>query len=221
VGFSVFTTAGQSDFAGVELGESARRRLSGVFRVDAGGPAGLPLDVRLPADWTRHHLYQRLSMERREQVEMPSQPVTCATGPGCRGLLGLLDRVPAAALTISPESIGMLHSDIVSAGPAGVTVNGRAENESAYLFQFKEHVTAGKALFVAEGNLVEGGISVGLLNPKSWYKVATVQNPGPFLVAVPVDDPGAYVPVIANAMPQGHRVNRLTVTRAGFMNVVP
>lgn len=221
VGFSVFATAGQSDFAGIELGESAQRRLSGVFRVDAGGPAGLPLDVRLPADWSGRHLYQRLSMERRNQVEMPSQPVTCATGPGCRGLMGYLDRLPAAALTITPESIGMVHSDSVRPAPAAVEVDGPAENESSYLFQLKEHTTTGKALFVAEGYLTEGGIAVGLLRQGAWYKQAIVQNPGPFVIAVPVDDPGSYIPLVTNAMPPGRRVSRLTVTRAGFMSAVP
>lgn len=221
VGFSVFATAGQSDFAGVELGESAKRRLSGVFRVDAGGPAGLPLDVRLTADWSGRHLYQRLSMERWNQVEMPSQPVTCATGPACRGLMGYLDRLPSAALTITPESIGMVHSDSVRPAPAVVEVDGWAENESSYLFQLKEHTTTGKALFVAEGNLTEGGIAVGLLKQGAWYKQAIVQNPGPFVIAVPVDDPGSYIPLVTNAMPPGRRVNRLTVTRAGFMSPVP
>ena len=221
VGFSVFASAGQSEFAGIELGESAKRRLSGVFRVDAGGPAGLPLDVRLPADWSGRHLYQRLRMESWSQVEMSSQPVTCANGAGCRGLMGYLDRLPAAALTITPDSIGMLHSDIVRPAPASVVIDGPAENESSYLFQLKEHTTPGKALFVAEGSLSEGGIAVGLLQKGAWYKQTIVQNPGPFVVAVPVDDPGSYIPLVTNAMPPGRRVSRLTVTRAGFMNPVP
>ena len=218
VGFSVFASAGQSDFAGIELGESAKRRLSGVFRVDAGGPAGLPLDVRLPADWSGRQLYQQLRMERGNEVETPSQPVTCANGPGCRGLMGYLDRLPAAALTITPDSIGMVHSDTVRPAPASILVDGRAENESSYLFQLKEHTTTGKALFVVEGYLSEGGIAVGLLKQGAWYKQAIVQNPGPFVIAVPVDDPGSYIPLVTNAMPPGRRVSRLTVTRAGFMN---
>ena len=220
VGFSVFATAGQSDFAGIELGESARRRLSGVFRVDAGGPAGLPLDVRLPADWSGHHLYQRLRLERWSPLEMPSPPVTRANGPGCRGLLGYLDRLPAAALAITPEAIGMVHSDTVRPAAASVLVDGPAENESSYLFQLKEHTTTGKALFVAEGYLTEGGIAVGLLKQRVWYKQAIVQNPGPFVVAVPVDDPGSYIPLVTNAMPPGRRASRLTITRAGFMDPV-
>jgi len=221
VGFSVFTTAGQSDFAGIEIGESARRRLSGAFRVDSGGPAGLPLDVRLPSDWRDRPLYQRLRLERFNPRAVAPQPVTCANGPGCKGLLGYLDRLPAATLTITPDSIGMIHSDIVRAEPAQVIVDGPAENESSYLFQFKEWSTDTRAVFVAEGRLLEGGVSVGLLKKGAWYRQAIVQNPGSFIIVVPVDDPGSYIPLVTNAMPPGRRVSRLLITRAGFMAAVP
>jgi len=76
-------------------------------------------------------------------------------------------------------------------------------------------------VFVAEGYLVEGGIGVGLLKQGAWYKLATVQNPGPFVVALPIDDPGTYIPLVTNAMPPGRRLNRLTIARAGFLNAVP
>lgn len=217
VGFSVFTHAGQSDLAGVELGDSARRRLAGVYRVDTGGLAGLPLDVRLPADWRDRPLYQRLQLERDDPRAMAPQPVTCANGPGCRGLLGYLDRLPSAALPLTPAAIDQIYSDIVHPEAAQIVIDGRSENESSYLLQLKEVGVASKAAFVVAGHLREGGVAIGLLKDRAWYKQALIQTPGPFVAVIGVDGPGNYTPLVTNAMPPGRRENHLIITQAGVM----
>lgn len=216
IGFSVFMVDGQSAFAGIELGESARQRLAGVFRVATGGPAGLPLDVRLPADWRERPLYQRLRLERDLPLAMAPQPVTCANGPGCRGLIGYLDRLPGTELPISREGIDQLHSAIVRSEGARLLIDGAVENESSYLFQLKEHTIARGVLVVA-GHLHEGGMAIGLLKNRAWYRQAIVQTPGPFVAIIPVDEPGAYTPLVTNAMPPGMRSNHAVITKAGFM----
>jgi hypothetical protein len=215
VGFNVFTVPGQSGFDGIEVGESARQRFSGVFRVDSDGPAGLPLDVRLPADWPERPLYQQLRIEGDSPATPPL--VVCSNGRGCKGLMGHLDRMKGAPLMVSPDSIERVHSTIVRVDPDRVAVEGRVEGESAYLFQFKESTAAAGAVFVAEGRVERGGLAIGLLRQGAWYRQTIVQAPGPFVVVVSVDEAGSYVPLITSAMRPGERVNRSEITKAGFM----
>lgn len=221
IGFSVFALAGLPDFAGIEIGDAAKARLAAVYRVDSGGPRGLPLDVRLPSDWRDRPLYQRLRIEPADARALAGQPVICSTGSGCRGLLAYLDRVPQFARPISADAVGMIHSPIVHPGSAAVDVNGRVENESSYLFQLKEWTATGRSAFVAEGRLFEGGALIGLQKNRLWYGQAFVKNPGPFVVILPVNDPGEYMPMITNAMSPGQRVSRFSITRAGFIEAVP
>ena len=62
-GFSVFGVPGEWEFEGIELDPGMQSRLLGIYRM-ADGPAGLPLDLTLPAEWSTLPLYQRLSFER-------------------------------------------------------------------------------------------------------------------------------------------------------------
>ena len=150
VGFSVFSVPGQSDFSGLELGAATLRRLTGVYRVSSDGPAGLPLDVRLPADWTDRVLYQRLAIEGVAARAVPPRHVVCAGAPGCQHLLGYLDRAGTEPLAITADAVGMIHSEIATVA-GRITVDGWVENESSYLLQMKERVMAGRGAFVAEG----------------------------------------------------------------------
>lgn len=219
IGFSVFNVAGQSTFAGIELADSAKIRLAGVYRVRSG-PAGLPLELRLPADWQQRALYQRLRLERDEDSAVPPS-VVCANGPGCDGLLGYLDRAPVLISGIAPETVGMIHSPAVEARDGRIDIAGRVDAESAYLFQLKEHVMASRGVFVAAGMLHEGGVAIGLLQNQVWYGQVFLRTPGPFLVLVPVNAPGTFVPLVTSAMPPGARRNRLSITRAGFIEAMP
>lgn len=218
IGFTAFAIDGQSAFAGIELGPSALARMTGVYRVDSGGPSGLPLDVRLPADWRQRPLYQRLHIEPANPRAMPDTPVICANNAGCKHSIAYVDRLPDARLAVSERSMGMIHSPIVTVGAGEVVVDGDAESESSYLFQMQERAVASPAAFVAAGELHEGGITIGLLKQGAWYRQAVVSKPGPFIVVVPVDDAGTYVPLFTNAMPPGQRRARFSVSAAGFMD---
>lgn len=216
VGFSVFNVAGQSEFAGIELGEASRRRLTGVYRVASGGPAGLPLDVRLPGDWSSRRLFQRLLLEGSDPRAVTQRRVLCAAAPGCLHLLGYVDRIGVEPLRVSPGAISMVHAEIAQVADA-IRIDGRVENESSYLVQFKDQTMAGRSAFVAQGYLTRGGVAIGLLKNRVWYKQAIVNTIGEFAVVVAVDDAGVYTPLITNAMPAGQRENHVVIAKAGFL----
>lgn len=216
IGFSIFNVPGQSEFAGVELGAASLRRLTGVYRIPSGGPANLPIDVRLPGDWTDRTLYQRLLLEGPDAGAVPPRQVVCAAAPGCQRLLGYLDRL-AEAPPVTPDAVGMIHSPIATVASA-ITIDGRVDNESSYLLQLKDRALTGRGAFVAEGYLTRGGVAIGLLKERAWYRQAIISTPGAFVVIVPVDESGTYTPLITNAMSPGQRENHLVITRAGFLD---
>lgn len=217
VGFTALNVAGQSEFAGIEVGDATLRRLSGVYRVSSKGPAGLPLDVRLPADWADRTLVQRLSLEGGDPRAVAQRHVICPSGGGCRHLLGLIDRIATDHLPVSDKTVGMIHSDLVTVSDGAITVDGRVESESGYLLQLAEATVGPGAAFVAEGHLSEGGVVIGLLKNRAWYRQVIVKSPGEFAIVIPIDEPGLFMPMITNGMSPGHRVNRLAITKAGFL----
>lgn len=217
VGFTALNVAGQSEFAGIEVGAASLRRLTGVYRVSSLGPAGLPLDVRLPADWSDRTLFQRLSLEGPDERAVPQRHVVCPFGGGCRHLLGFIDRIATERLSLTGEAVGMIHSDLVTAADGRISIDGPVDSESSYLLQLAEGTAVAGGAFVAEGHLTEGGIVIGLLKDRAWYKQVIIKAPGDFAVVIPIDQPGLFMPMITNAMSPGQRVNRAAITKAGFL----
>ena len=57
-------------------------------------------------------------------------------------------------------------------------------------------------------------MAIGLLKDRRWYRQVVVAEPGEFMVAIPVDEPGTYQPLITNAVLAGQRRNRLIIDQA-------
>lgn len=51
------------EFEGFELEDRAVSRVKGIYRMAEDGPAGIPIELRLPPDWQQQRLYQRLLLE--------------------------------------------------------------------------------------------------------------------------------------------------------------
>lgn len=214
VGFPAVSVPGFSAFAGLELGPAARRAFSSVYLVPAG-PAGLPIDITLPADWRDHALYQRLRLEPGAPRLGPS--ITCAGLAGCGPLLGYLEAVGQDAHTPGSDDVNIFHADIAQATPQGIVVDGVVENDSAYLVQLKDWDSAGRGAFVVGGHLRHGGVAIGMLKDRRWYKQVFVTEPGDFQVALSIDEPGTYQPLITAAMPPGQRLNQVQFTKMALL----
>jgi hypothetical protein len=214
IGFAAIHEPGVTDFAGVELGPAARSRLRGVYQVDAGGPLKMPLDLRLPGDWSERLLYQRLSLEGADDRAVRDLDVVCSGVAGCRGLLGFAERGAAGLPNAVPSRI---HAPIVTAASDGVHVRGMVENDSSYLFQLADQAVAGRGAFVMTGILDHGGVTIGLLRNGAWHRPVVLRTAGPFTVVIPVDEAGVYTALVTNAMPPGLRHNQLRITGAAFL----
>ena len=215
LGFAAIHEPGVTQFLGIEVGPLALSRLRGIYQVGAG-PLKMPLDLRLPGDWQRRRLYQRLSLEGLDENAVADLDVVCSGVPGCRGLVGFAERGAVDLPPLTPDRVGRIHSDIVSSGPDGVHVRGMVDNDSSYLFQLDQHAMAGRGAFVMSGTLDHGGATIGLLRNGAWYQPTVLRASGRFTVVVPIDEPGLYTPLVTNAMPAGLRHNQLRITGAGF-----
>lgn len=213
IGFQTFSDDGRSAFGGLELSPQARRSLTAVYRL-AGGPAGLPIDVLLPADWRRYPLHQRL----RGRSPIAGPDVLCDR-PACIGLLGQLE--PHQGRPWTAAALDTVHAPIVHAGGDRVTIRGFVEDQSMYLFELKSRTAAAGAAFVARGTLHHGSVAIGLLKQGRWYKQVVVSQPGDFAVAVAIDEPGEFKPLVTAAMAPGRRYQHVVVTEAGFTGIEP
>lgn len=216
IAFAAPSVGGLAEFVGVEMGSETKDRLHGIYQV-ASPPAGLPIDLRLPADWASRPLWQRLRLEEGDGWRSEHRAVVCAFDPGCRGLMSLVDRAPGLA---GPIPVGNVtaYAPAVSARGGHLLVNGPVASASAYLAALPEQAVAEGSSFVATGWLAPGGgLVVGLLRDFRWAGQAFIWTPGPFVAVVPVAEPGIYTPLIASAMPPGRRWNRAEVSGAGFV----
>lgn len=221
-GFGVFGVRDQWQFEGIELGSGLLRRLIGIRRMDAG-PAGLPLDLTLPADWLRYPWYQQLEAERAVNWSDPSPISTLEVSGDATHAdqVAALDRFWTQNLAPDPGLVDRAFASTVNVTPAGMAMDGLAESRASFLLQLKSRVLSTGDALVAEGHLDEGGLSVGLLQDGRWHGNALVQQPGDFAVVVPVKVAGTYVAAVQNAMPGRQLRNKFVITRLGIATGEP
>lgn len=219
LGFAVFGEPGGWQFEGMELGENLKRRLAGIYAMNAG-PAGLPLDLKLPADWASRPLYQRLVNERRPTRDAASarMRLVVAGNASSAEQVAWLNRLWSESFSPDPHLVDVMYAKTLTVASTGITMDGIVDTDSSYLVQFKPaYLGAGGAL-VAQGLLNEGGLAIGMLKDGAWDSQLSVQRRGQFVAVVVVKDAGVYVPIVTNAMPPGERRNRFVITRFGVAN---
>ena len=78
------------------------------------------------------------------------------------------------------------------------------------------------ALFVARGELLEGGVQIGFLRDGKWSGSVNVTRQGLFEAVLQIQKPGRYGLVVANCMPSNWRTpfgarNRVRISEAGWI----
>ena len=109
----------------------------------------------------------------------------------------LPDPLPALKLP-APEEIGTT-ADIEVKNDQW-RVKGIVTGPASYMLQLKPRTLQAGTHFVATGELIEGGFSIGLLRNSAWVGTTHVLIPGWFVATVTVPETGEYELVVANSL---------------------
>lgn len=135
----------------------------------------------------------------------------------------LLDRIVPIADT------PLLRAKAVTGLSAGRwTVDGQIEDRYSYVLQFPVAHKEQGAIFAVRGEVVSGGVSIGVTQGGQWIAFLNVTKPGPFVVALQMPAAGEYGVTVANCVEsQPHNLlglvrrpvleNHFSVVQAGWL----
>lgn len=213
--FAAYSLEGDSRFEGIEMGAEMRRRLVGIHRVPAG-PAGLPMEARLAADWDRRRLSQRLVQEER----LTSDDVGVAVmGPAdhCGSQMAFIDASLDPRLAVMPDRLDSMAAPSAGIAADGLVVDGSADAGAPAFAAFKPvQMIVGDAV-IARLWIEQGGVVLRLLRDGVPVREVVVPRPGLSLVVLPVSDPGKHVLQVASAAAGWRRTIRFTLDRVGIV----
>jgi len=143
--------------------------------------------------------------------------------------LSLAHIPPAGAVERVSDRPLMRAAPVTQVSAGAWTVDGRASDRYSYLLRFSEVPLEVGDYFVARGELLEGGLTVGVTRSGHWYALVNIQEPGPFSVAFQIQSPGRFELTVANCIELSWRgrlgvitnmflTNRFTVARAGWIH---
>lgn len=188
-------------------------RCTEEFEVSVGRPEQkLWIEFLLPYDWRKRPLYQQIGIPppppikpyHRYPEDLP------LSFKQAKALMSSLE--PAAAL--QPIDI---QSEMVSLLEGEITVDGKATTPYSYLFQLPgEKLKDEPRVFLIEGELFKGGLTVGMIKDDRWASQINVTGHGKFVLAIEHSQ-GIYVPTVANNVP-GDPSNHFVIRRMGWID---
>jgi hypothetical protein len=102
----------------------------------------------------------------------------------------------------------------VTIANGAVTVKGDAPASFAYALGLQPAKTRGGRYLVAEGELFEGGLTLGLLRNNAWAGQTNVTRPGKFRIVMK-PEAGEYTAMLAHNVP-GKKFNNFRLTKLGW-----
>ncbi|MFP5380086.1 MAG: hypothetical protein ACLGHP_10135, partial [Vicinamibacteria bacterium] len=134
-------------FDGLELGPEMQRRLVGVSRVEAG-PAGLPMEWHLAADWPARRLTQRLVSEERLAADDTS-PGVFAESERCGSRLPFVDATLDQRLGVRGDALAFSDPETTRVTDEGLVVAGAPDGVDLTFARFAPvRLDAGDAVVV-------------------------------------------------------------------------
>ena len=196
-GFPVYSLEGESAFAGIEMGAEMRHRLVAISRVPAG-PGGLPVEVRLGADWQDRKLFQRLASEQLLSADEVGVSLSGVIEQ-CGSDVLVLDALLNPALRPAASDVETIYSPDVTVGDRGIVVAASGRESTAYLVRLKpRRFEVGDQLVARVWN-ERGGIGLGLLTNGTLHQYAVTARPGQSVIVVRATIAGEYEPLITSA----------------------
>jgi hypothetical protein len=200
-------------FVGVELPVDQHPCLQSIARFREPWRFPLLLESLLLPDWRarpKYEMLRRVETSAAEwRTEYYSVPAALMTG---RRWLARLEKITEAPTFRSPQ-VRQLDAE-------GIEVRGRAASNAAYLVSWPYAGRARGSAFFAEGDVIDGGVTIGIQQNEQWVHQINVSRPGRFRAVIRVDSDGTYGAVLANHQLRG-LYNRTTITRYGWLPPQP
>ena len=196
-------------FEGLEVPASQRACIASVDAFSQPEQFPLLLESMLLPDWRRRRLYESLldfepadSEWRTALYSVPSKVP--------------LDRLRLSRLQLIKEAPTYQSPQVRRVEPGLIESRGTADTSAAYLLTWPyEGRSPGSAFFV-EGEVVDGGLTVGIHQNDQWVQQVDVARRGHFRAVVQVDAAGVYRAVLANYQMRGP-YHRSMITRYGWL----
>jgi len=96
-----------------------------------------------------------------------------------------------------------------------LSISGQPNRPLDYLVSYIPRTTKPGHVFVVEGELRAGGLTIGLVRDGAWYLTKDITRPGPFSVRLN-PPPGHYVAVIANRPSRGQATTKARLMKIGW-----
>lgn len=199
--FPAFWNKTWSRFLGIEVAAGDADCFVGLSRTTDLRGLTLALNVLYEPDWqSSQPLHQSIANWERRRDESPlrSKVVPDTLSMRRAYLEGPLSVAAEAALSRSALVNGAL------AGP--LTMRGVPDGPYTYLVEYGIKSVGPDAVFVAEGTIRRGGLTIGLLHNEQWSRATNVVGDGSFRVVIQPPAPGDYKVIIANCL-EGTFVN--------------
>ena len=182
----------------------------GVSRVD--DVRSLPLIVAsvLPGEWRQAPPYQTLTLWENRKHLTPTLAADPAVSvlPDLSAVTTLLSRGPTLA-------------DVAHVDGQQLSVHGRGglggRGQSFYLAELPDVAMSQGQQLVATGDLVSGGLSLGLVQQGRWVGQVAITRPGPFVALVAAPASGHYHVVLANNLQGRFEGNDFMLTHFGLV----
>lgn len=215
--FPVFTPGRRSAtpdgfaFTGVDIASSETACVAGIDAYTTPEHLPLALEATIRPDRTRRQLYETLrefEPSAADSFDSYAIPDTVRAGRRWLATLQLVHATPS------------YRSDQVrELTPTRIESDGRAGHDGAYLVNWPYvEQPAGAAWFV-EGEIRDGGLTIGLQQDERWVHQINVDRAGRFRAVIRIDRPGRYGSILANHQAGGR--HHSVITRYGWLPPLP
>ena len=208
--------AGYRKLIGLQLPDEDAACLTGIREVENIGDFPLLLSLAFRPGWEEGPLYQQIAGNTDPRPARQSAQLYADAGDlkvrraDLKAALGRIAGVPDGALrssTLKAERVGN-----------GIVVTGKVESVYSYVLQLPPRSVEKEAYLVAEGEIIAGGISIGLLKDNQWSGLVNITGAGKFMAVIRAGA-GDYIATLANNVP-GQETNHFRLDRLGWVEVL-
>lgn len=208
-------------FGGIEMAEAEQHCVTGLRRFALADQLPLLLPVVLPPDWRGRPLRQSLRGWERDATSAGREPETF-WGPAVSRTV-VSERLSRAGATVERFAAPLAYAASIArvAPDASVHVAGVADAAGSYLAAWADWPFDEADIVLVEGELVRGGLAIGLTDSAGWAARMAIGTPGAFKAVIKAPRAGRYQLVIANYLSNTSLRNRFTISRIAVLDGEP